>query len=59
MTQVFVKRLQLEIVARIEGEDAHDAELMEESSRGMNAAMAVALVAFVAALLLALAGGAL
>ena len=38
--------------------ETHDPELMEKSSRGMNAAMSVALVAFAAALLLAVLGGA-
>ena len=38
--------------------ETHDPELMEKSSNGMNAAMAVALVAFAAALLLAVLGGA-
>ena len=56
---VAVMRVWWESAGTAIAEDTHNAELMEESSRGMNAAMAVALVAFVAALLLALAGGAL
>jgi uncharacterized membrane protein len=56
---VAVMRVWWESAGTAIAEDTHDEDLMEESSRGMNVAMAVALVAFVAVLLVAALGGAL